>query len=179
MFTKIGRLAVVIAAASLLWPIAVSWAGGRSLEAMRAKDYMLLETMRLKGQASEPIRAAMEAGEAIPEDEMGDLRGTGFDTFFLIKIAGTSSTGDGTLLNFGLGDGSGGSGGFGLTDDEGKSINVVGNFNGGCCFFQINQAINSHDLTFVNNMFIDIAFFTVANEAQLTSVMNAVQGMLR
>ncbi len=180
MFTKIGRLAVVIAAASLLWPVAVSWAGGGSLEAMRAKDYMLLETMRLRPHPSEPILTTMETAQAIPEDEMGDLRG-GFDTFFLINIAG-SGTGEPTKtsgFNFASKTKGSQEGGFGVTNGEAQNLSVVGDFNGGCCFFQINQATNSHDLTFVNNMFIDIAFFTVANEAQLGSVMNAVQKMLQ
>jgi hypothetical protein len=144
---------------------------------MRAKDYMILEGMRLKGQGSEPILAAMEAGEAIPEDELGGLRG-GFDTFFLINIAGSASTGGGTIANFGLGDGSGGEGGFGLTDAEAQGLTVVGDFNGGCCFFQINQATGDGNM-FQNIMNIDIAMITVASEAQLSSVVNAVQNMIQ
>jgi hypothetical protein len=180
MFTKIGRLAVVIAAAGLLWPVTVSWAGERSLETMRAKDYMILESMRLKPHPSEPILAAMETGEAIPEDDLGGLRG-GIDTFFLVNIAGSAGGGPTKTASFNFAESAKGSSGgsVGVSDEDAQSLSVISDFNGGCCFFQINQATNSDNNTFVNNMIIDIAMITVANEAQLNSVVNTVQKMLQ
>ena len=175
MLSKIGRLTVLIVATVMLWPASVSWAGDRSLESMRAKDYIILEGIRLKGQASQPILAAMETGEAIPEDELGALRG-GFDTFFLLNISGAAS--GGTPTGIGLTDGSGG-GTFGISDEEAQSLTVVGDFNGGCCFFQINQATNSDGNVFTNVMNIDIALVTVADTAQLNSLVNTVQNMIR
>ena len=178
MFTKIGRLAVVIAAAGILWPVTVSWAGDRSLQTMRAKDYMILESMRLKGHGSEPILAAMETADAIPDDELGDLRAAGFDTFFLIHIAGTGTGGgSGSVANFGLGDGVGG-GGLIFTDGESENLTVLGDFNGGQGIFQINIATGSDQNVFTNILNFDIAMFTVASDAQLSSVMNAVQNLL-
>ncbi len=182
MLSKMGKWAIVMAAAALLWPASASWAGERGLEAMRAKDYMILEGMRLKRHASEPILAAMKTAEAIPEDELGDLRG-GFNTFFFLNVSGGFGAGQptktgGALTDFGQGNGTKDGNGFGLSNEEARSLTVVGDFNGGCCFFQINQATGDNNI-FQNTMYIDIAMVTVANEAQLQSVVNALQGVFQ
>jgi hypothetical protein len=176
MLTKIvGKWAIVIAAIVLVWPASASWAGDRSLEVMRAKDYMILESMRLRHYASEPILAAMETAEAIPEDELGDFRG-GFDTFFFLNISG--SIGGEKWFPFGKLIGEEGDSGVGLVDEEAQSLTVVGDLNGGCCFFQINQATGDGN-TFTNVMSIDVAMVTVTDTAQLASVVTALRDIFR